>query len=253
MRYSTRSPFLGQAGGIFPQGVKWLLIVNIALFLLYFFAVRTGGGAYFAPLALSPRAVLGFPALWQLVTYLFLHDPGGFSHILFNMLTLWMFGADLERAWGTRRFLKYYFLCDIGAGVCVVLAHVLFGSSGRPTIGASGAIYGLLLAFGVLFPDAMVLFSFLFPIKAKYFVMIIGAIVFLSSLGAGGDGVSHVAHLGGMVFGYLYLKRFRARVRLDVAGSLGRAWREWKMRRAKRKFQVYLRKREDSDRDRWVN
>src|SRR5207244_9281421 len=112
----------------------------------------------------------------QLFTYMFLHDPGGFGHILFNMLALWMFGADLERHWGTRKFLKFYFLCGIGAGLCVVVGNYLFGNPLTRTIGASGAIYGLLMAFGVLWPDRTVLFSFLFPIKAKYFVMIIGGI-----------------------------------------------------------------------------
>jgi membrane associated rhomboid family serine protease len=184
---------------------------------------------------------------------MFLHDPTGFGHILFNMLTLWMFGADLERTWGTRRFLQYYFLCGAGAGISVVIANILFGNMASRTIGASGAIYGLLLAFGLLYPDREVLFSFLFPIKAKYFVMILGAIAFLSSISASDNGVSHVAHLGGMVFGYLFLKsKTKRKVRVDLGGSLLARYRDWKMERARRKFQVYMRK-QDSDRDRWVN
>ncbi|MFB3779610.1 MAG: rhomboid family intramembrane serine protease [Bryobacteraceae bacterium] len=234
----------------FPPGVKWLLISNSALFVVYFFAVHSGAASLFQYLSLWPRAVLHLPAVWQLFTYMFLHDPFGFFHILFNMLTLWMFGVDLERDWGTRRFLQYYFLCGVGAGVCVVVANVLFGSLDTRTIGASGAIYGLLLAFGVLYPDRMVLFSFLFPIKAKYFVMILGAIAFMSSFAASGSGVSHVAHLGGMVFGYAYLRwRF---LRTGFSGLLGRKLIEWRQARARRRFQVYMRDR-DSHRDRRIH
>ncbi|MBI1897806.1 MAG: rhomboid family intramembrane serine protease [Acidobacteria bacterium] len=234
----------------FPVGVKWLLISNIGLFVLYYISVLTGYYPLFHSFGLVPADVLGRFAVWQLATYMFLHDPFGFSHILFNMLTLWMFGADLERTWGTRRFLNFYFLCGVGAGICVVVANLLFGDLHTRTIGASGAIYGLLLAFGMLYPDTQVLFSFLFPIKAKYFVMILGAIAFLSSFGASGGGVSHVAHLGGMIFGYVYLKTSRG-VRIDLWGPIERRYREWKVQRARRKFEVYLRKKQDKDR--WVH
>lgn len=233
-----------------PYGVKWLLISNVALFVLYFFAVQTGYGAAFHYFGLIPRAVVSLLTIWQLVTYMFLHDPYGFGHIVFNMLALWMFGKDLESAWGTKRFLQYYFICGIGAGICVVLMNAAFGSMESRTIGASGAIYGLLLAFGMMFPDTTVLFSFLFPIKAKYFVMIIGAIAFLSTFGSTGGGVSHVAHLGGMIWGYLYLKsRY---VKVDILGTLGRQYRDWKLHRAKKKFQVYLKKKGDGPGP-WVN
>src|SRR5262249_28300015 len=147
----------------FPTGVKWLLIINVALFLVYFFAVRLGFGQLFSPYGLVPEMVLNSFAMWQLFTYMFLHDPFGVVHILFNMLTLWFFGADLERHWGRRAFLKYYLLCGIGAGICVVLANWAYGTLNTRTIGASGAIYGLLLAFGMLFPDRIILFSFIFP------------------------------------------------------------------------------------------
>lgn len=228
-------------GGALPPGVKWLLIVNSALFVLYFLAARAGYNSYFIPFWLTPRWVVEGLAVWQLGSYMFLHDPGGFTHILFNMLALWMFGKDLEAVWGTKRFLQYYFVCGIGAGVCVVILNLLFGSMDSRTIGASGAIYGLLLAFGMLFPDTTVLFSFLFPIKAKYFVMIIGAIAFLSTFGSTGDGVSHFAHLGGMIWGYGYLKS--GYFKFDLFGALERRYQQWKIERAKRRFQVYLRKR----------
>ena len=234
----------------FPPGVKWLLIINIALFIAYFFAIRSRMGDVFYWLGLIPQAVVEVLAVWQLFTYMFLHDPLGFGHILFNMLTLWMFGKDLEATWGTRRFLKFYFVCGVGAGICVVIGNALFGTMATRTIGASGAIYGLLMAFGMLFPDTTVLFSFLFPIKAKYFVMILGAISFMMTFGSTGGGVSHVAHLGGMVFGYFYLKS--GRVRFGLLESLERQYQQWKIQRAKRKFQVYLKKR-GSDQNRFVN
>ncbi|MCC7500015.1 MAG: rhomboid family intramembrane serine protease [Bryobacterales bacterium] len=252
-RTSYRWP---SASSFFPAGVKWLLIVNIGIFLLNFFAALFRADGLFFYLGLMPAAVLQGWGVYQLFTYMFLHSVNSFGHILFNMLALWMFGADLERTWGTRRFLRFYFTCGVGAGVCVVVANALFGTLESWTIGASGAIYGLLLAFGMLFPNSMVLMSFLFPIKAKYFVAIIGAITFLSSLAAPGGSVSHVAHLGGMLVGYIYLKTYRprrgwSRGSVDPAGSIRNWFRNWKQERAKRKFQVYLRKR-DSERDRWV-
>ncbi len=250
--------FSSRPYGIFPQGVKWLLISNIALFVLYYFSVLTGYQNLFEPFGLVPGDVVRRLQVWQLVTYMFLHDPFSFSHILFNMLTLWMFGADLERTWGRQAFLKYYFLCGIGAGICVVLANMLFSSNWNTrTIGASGAIYGLLLAFGYLYPDREILFSFLFPMKAKYFVMIIGAIAFLSSFGGSGSGISHIAHLGGMVIGFLYLRsqhlrRRPAYARAGFGDTLRMRYKEWKVQRAKRKFEVYMKNR-DRDRDRTVH
>jgi membrane associated rhomboid family serine protease len=166
------------------------------------------------------------------------------------MLMLWMFGADLERDWGTRRFLKYYFLCGIGAGLCVVLMALLRPREMyAPAFGASGAIFGLLLAFGVVYADRIILMMLLFPMKAKYAVLIFGAIEFLS-LGEQGSVASHIAHLGGMVFGYIYLKvRFK---RFSPLASVQGWYRNRKTERARRRFQVYLRKR-GPDRDRWVN
>lgn len=241
MRYTGRTSGMISTDYL-PLGVKWLLIGNIAMFVLYVIAVQMKLGALFHPFGLIPGSVVGSFQIWQLVTYMFLHDPYGIWHILFNMLTLWMFGRDLEQEWGRREFLRYYVLCGVGAGVCVILASAMFGNMHTRTIGASGAIYGLLLAYGVMFPDRILLFSFLFPIKAKYFVMIIGAIAFFyTSVGSGGDGVSHVAHLGGMVFGYVYLKGFWRR-RIAIRDTMSRQYHQWRIDRAKRKFQVYMRK-----------
>jgi membrane associated rhomboid family serine protease len=258
MPFSDRSYNRPYIRSLFPQAVKWLLISNIALFVLYFLAVRAGYAGVFEPFGLVPGDVLFRGALWQFVTYLFLHDPFGFGHILINMLMLWMFGMDLERDWGSRFFLKFYFLCGVGAAICVVLGNLLFsGTLNTRTIGASGAIYGILMAFGMLYPDRPVLMMLLFPIPAKYFVMIMGGIAFLSSIGASGSGVSHVAHLGGMIFGFVYLRRLRARrlpKHTTFIGDLRNKWAEFKRHRARRKFEVYMKKHDrNRDRDRFVH
>ena len=228
MRYSSyphrRSSFFNN---YFPSGVKWLLISNVGVFLL-----TSLFGRWLVNdlplLDLAPVAVVKHFALWQLVTYLFLH--GSVSHLLFNMLALWMFGVPLERTWGTRRFLKYYFLCGIGAGLCDVALHAATGNWNTRTIGASGAIFGLLMAFGVLFPNQTVLMDFLFPIKAKYMVMIYGAVALYASFQSSNDGVSNIAHLGGMIFGYIYLK---GRVPHISFGDWHTSYKQWKLRRAK--------------------
>lgn len=228
----------------FPTGVKWLIVSNVAIFVILTLFGRWIGDDL-RLLALAPRAVVSYFALWQLVTYLFIHS--GISHLLFNMLALWMFGVPLEQTWGTKRFLKYYFLCGIGAGLCDVALHAAVGDWGTRTVGASGAIYGLLMAFGVLFPNQTVLMGFLFPIKAKYMVMIYGAIELLLAFSVN-DGVSNIAHLGGMAFGYVYLRGRLPRLTLpDWQG----AYKRWKLQRAKKKFQVYMKKH--GDRGPWVN
>jgi membrane associated rhomboid family serine protease len=247
---NPRSTFYSYPGGL-PPGVKWLLISNCAIFVADYLATAAGRGYLFNDFGLWPRAVLELPAVWQLVTYMFLHDPHGFSHILWNMLTLWLIGADLERDWGTRYFLKYYFLCGVGAGICVVVASYLFGSVDARTIGSSGALFGLLLAYGILYSDRVMLFAFLFPMKAKYLVMILGVISLLGSFGPSGGGVSFVAHLGGMLFGLVYLKRNS--LGFDLLAPLGRQYNSWKLQRAKRKFEVYRRKHDSSKHDRWIH
>lgn len=257
MPYSVRDRNVGPPSMFhMTTAVKWLLIVNSVLFVIYFLGAGNAIGQFMAALGLVPKSVLGNFAIWQLVTYMFLHSPFGFGHILMNMLTLWMFGTALEQLWGTRRFLHFYFFCGIGAGICVVILNAVFGSMSTRTIGASGAIYGLLLAFGMTFPRAIIYFFMMFPIEARWYVLIMGAIVFLSALGDTGGSVSHFAHLGGMAFGYLWLRfdlgrssgspRFKRKGILD---SLGESYKEWKLRRAKRKFQVYLKKQGAASRD----
>lgn len=230
-----------------PPGVKWLLITNTVVFVLYYLATILGLASLFGPFRLIPEQAVQELHIWQPFTYLFLHDPLGFGHILLNMLSLYMFGKTLEETWGTERFLRYYFTCGIGAGLCVILGGYLTSTAFVPTIGASGAIFGLLLAFGILFPDATVLFSFFFPIKAKYMVMIVGAITFLSSLQVN-SGVSHIAHLGGMLVGFLLLKTTQGQTAMrkprgpSLTRRVEQAWADYKLRRARKKFQVYMSK-----------
>jgi membrane associated rhomboid family serine protease len=175
--------------------------------------------------------------VWQVATYMFLH--GGLFHILFNMLALWMFGAELERVWGTRYFLKFYFVTGIGAGALTVLFSLLPFDFARQlqlsnVIGASGAIYGLLLAYAMYFPDRPIYMYLLFPIPAKIFVLIMGAIALYSSMSEAG-GVANATHLGGLLVAYLYLKGGRAHPLSEIKYR----YLKWKINRVRKKFDVY--------------
>jgi len=181
--------------GLTPT-IKNLMIVMGAVFLLQTL-VSSSINVY---LGLVPVLVWKKYFLWQLFTYIFLH--GGFTHLLFNLLALYMFGGELESYWGSRKFLKYFFFCGIGAGLCTVL---ITPYQFIPIIGASGAIYGILLAFGWLFPNRLIYIYFLVPIPAKYFVIIFGLIELFASMAGTGGGVAHLTHLGGLVFGILYM------------------------------------------------
>src|SRR5947209_2613394 len=168
--------------GPISTALKALIAANVVMFLATTF-VRSID--LVAILGLVPERVIRTLWIWQPVTYMFLH--GGILHILFNMLALWMFGTELERLWGTRYFLKFYFVTGIGAGVLTILVSLLGFSFTNviylvPTIGASGAIYGLLLAYALYFPDRPIYMYFLFPVPAKIFVLIMGAIAFYASL-----------------------------------------------------------------------
>jgi membrane associated rhomboid family serine protease len=197
-------------------------------------------------LGLVPYRVIHGAQIWRLGTYMFLH--AGVTHVAVNMLTLWMFGTELERVWGTRYFLKFYFTTGIGAGVLTVLIALLpFGFAQEiyltATVGASGAIFGLLLAYGLYYPDRPIYLYFVFPIPARYFVLILGAI----SLFAGG-GIAHATHLGGVVIGYLMLKS----TRIHPLSELKYRYLKWKINRVRRKFDVYSGGRAD-DWDRRVH
>ncbi len=188
--------------------IKNLMIIMGIVFILQMFV----SGWFELYFGLVPVLVWRKYFLWQLATYIFLH--GGFSHILFNLLALWMFGSELENYWGSKKFLFYFFFCGVGAGICtVIFSPYQF----VPTIGASGAIYGLLLAFGWLFPNRLIYIYFLFPIPAKYFVIIFGLIEFFASMEGAGSGVAHLTHLGGLLFGLVYMAypTVRQKIRRD--------------------------------------
>ena len=168
---------------------------------------------------------------------MFIH--AGLFHILFNMLALWMFGTELERIWGTRYFLKFYFVTGIGAGrsrccfrCCRSRSPNSFTTS--VIVGASGAIYGLLLAYALYFPDRPISTCHVFPIPAKYFVMIMGGIAFYSSLSEAG-GVANATHLGGLLVGYLFLKGGRVHPLSEVKYR----YLKWRIDRGRKKFDVY--------------
>lgn len=189
---------------VFPPAIKYLLIWNAIIFLATINIF--GGGWTFLGSMVNKYMVLqpfgdGFLP-WQLVTYLFLHAD--ISHILFNMLALWIFGQSLERLWGTKRFLIYYFLTGIGAG----LIHLAV--SGASAIGASGAVFGILLGFGMMFPNRYIILLIPpIPIKAKYFVAIFGTIELFSGITRTDSGVAHFAHLGGLIAGFILIKLWR--------------------------------------------
>ena len=202
-------------GGPATWAVKRIIIANIVVFalqkltdLLKIGVVKVYAGQYPIKVpvleyffGLNPDLVTHKFMIWQFASYMFLH--GGILHILINMFVLYMFGNELERLWGTGRFIRYYFITGIGAGICSWIIGI---NNPAITIGASGAIYGLLLAYGVTYPNRIVYLNFLFPIKVKWMVLILGAIAFYSSLGGSNSGISHIAHLGGMLVGYIYLR-----------------------------------------------
>ena len=198
MSYTSNNYSPNTAFSIFPPAVKHLLIINglffvglstpvVGQFLFQYGALWPIGSGLFQP--------------WQLITYMFLH--GGFGHIFMNLFALWMFGQSIENFWGTKRFVYDYFLTGIGAA----LLHMFIGGGGAPTVGASGAVYGILLAFGMMFPERPIMLLIPpIPIKAKYFVLIFGGLELFNGVVGTATGVAHFAHLGGMLVGYILIK-----------------------------------------------
>jgi membrane associated rhomboid family serine protease len=251
-------------GGMLTPAVKALLIANIAVFVVQSLAPDEIYKGIIQQLGLVPRGVTHGLRLWQPFTYLFLH--GGFLHLFFNMLALWMFGCDLERVWGKRRFLNFYFLTGVGAGCINILVKTFMDRqinfdtlplnvitpSTTATIGASGAIFGILMAAALLFPDRRI-YMILPPVELpmRVYVLIMGAFAFFGMMGASNDKVSHITHLGGMAVAYFYLRRgsffFGMRNRMT----------DWKRKRMRKKFEVYMHDHKGGEPpsrpDRWVN
>ncbi len=224
--------------GPLTPAIKWIMIANGLVFIVTFFQPILK-----LQFGLAPKFLFETYAVWQLVTYMFVH--GGPGHLLFNMLMLYFTGVELERMWGTRYFSKFYFACGIGAGVTQVLLGLLPGAIGdqfyyTSTIGASGAIFGVLLAFAMYFPTRPILMFLIFPVPAKYFVMILIGIEMLL-FSAGGGGIAHSAHLGGALTGYLYLKR----IRFNLFSEIQYRYLKWRINRTRRKFDVYSGGRRD--------
>jgi membrane associated rhomboid family serine protease len=190
-----------------PPGTRTLLLLNVAVFALQ---VLGGNDVLIEYFALWPPASRAFEP-WQLLSYAFLH--GGAVHLLFNMLALWMFGADVERVWGRKRFLTYYFTCVLSAGLTQVLFTYLTGSQFE-TIGASGGVFGLLLAFGMMYPHRTILLIFPpIPMPAWLFVTVYGLLELWFGVSGIERDVAHFAHLGGMLGGYLMIRYGRSRRR----------------------------------------
>lgn len=233
----------------FTRAVSWLIGVNTAVFLLVRLLdmFRIPLGIYLRDyFALTPAQVVQHGWLWQLITYGVIHFE--FWHWFGNMLGLWMFGSAIEQAWGPRRFMELFTLGVFGAALTTVALsypHIL-GNPYVPTIGASGGVFAILIAFGVLFGDNEILMiPFPFAIKAKYFVGILIVVTLAFAMGGGGN-VAYVAHLGGLLFGYLYVRRGPKAALVNVGFSeryygLRNSYYRWKRRRAARKFEVYMR------------
>jgi membrane associated rhomboid family serine protease len=232
-----RNPRLSTMAYSFGPGpttpaVRILLYVNIGAYVVSFFFPRVLDW-----FGLQPQLVVEKYRLWQPVTYMFFHASP--LHILFNMLILWMFGVELERVWRTPFFVRFYFVTGVGAGlIAIAVALLPFGATHAAytsnIIGASGALYGLLLAYAMYYPNRPILMLLLFPVPAKYFVAILGAMAFIMSL-EGGSGVSATAHLGGLLIGYIYLQGGRG----GLTAEIKYRYLKWRMNRMRRKFDVY--------------
>lgn len=184
--------------GSMPPVIKALLALNVGMYFIQFM-----GYPLIGMLGLIPDRVAQWPLpeFWRLVTYLFLH--GGLWHLVFNMFALWMFGMPVESQWGGREFVKYYFLCGLGAALTSI---AITPHSPIPIIGASGPVYGLLVAFAMLYPDAVVYLYFLIPVKAAHMAILFGALEFFMGASHATPGVARFAHFGGMVTGYVYIR-----------------------------------------------
>lgn len=218
MRWTARA--YDPTGGMLPRGLKWLLVANGAVFALQLLTrLALGRDVLVYVFGLQPATVILRGWVWQPVTYMFLH--AGFLHLAFNLFVLWMFGMEIERLWGRREFLRYYFVCGLGAAAL----SFLFGWNSI-VIGASGAVLGVLLAFGILFPDRYIYLWFLIPIRAKYLVAGIAALELLFLATRAGGPIANAAHVGGMLAGWVYLKWGRG-----GGGPMERFAARWRRRR----------------------
>ncbi len=239
-----RGPQIGFGPPVFPDVIKAIIAVNCAVYLVQ----ALGPPAFTSWFALTPSDVWEHGAVWQLGTYMWLHARESILHLLFNMFSLWMFGSQVASAWGTQRFLRFYLICGIGAGVLIAawpalleLLGVSTASYAMPTLGASGAIYGVLLAFSLLWPDRTIMLLFPpIPLKAIWFI----PFLFFMEVVSGPANVSHIGHLGGVLVGYLALRMMGLGGRASF-GQLRWRLKRWRMRRQLRAVRMdELRERE---------
>lgn len=244
-------------GGNLTAAVKALLIINASIFLLiwaagFFFPGDTLASSINEYFGLNHIGFIQSHYYWQAFTYMFLH--GGWIHIIFNLLTLWMFGTELEATWGSRKFITYYLLAGIGAGFCIALLNYYLytqipDTKHFSTIGASGAIYALLLAYGISWPNREVLLYFLFPIKIKYLLIIFGLIEFfgtLESLKGPAGSISHIGHLGGLLTGFLLLMLWKRGSR-KTDGFFSRLLKRRKFRKKQKEIDIRIRAKQIID------
>ena len=230
-------------GGPLTPGIKALIVACVAVFLVQALVGRNILESIFG---LAPSRFVLKLWLWQPLTYLFLHGTGNIFHLVINMLMLWMFGTELERRWGTQAFLQFYLVCGVGAGLLSValdpIGNLFAQDAGQgllsavPTVGASGAIYGLLAAQAILFPNRLLLLFFFIPMRMRPAVLLLAGIMLFTALGTSGAGINHVAHLGGMLVAWLYLHR---------VWNLRKMWMEWRWRARRRKYKVVSDVRDD--------
>lgn len=232
-------PGLAFGGLSMTPAVKGLLIANVAVYLLSIVVRQFSGGDYIGFWgAFIPQLAILKLQVWRFITYMFLHD--GMWHLLFNMFGLWMFGSQVEAIWGKRTFLVYYFVCGLGGAVVYGLFNLTGQGSLGGMVGASGAVFGILLAYGMTFPNRIILFMFIIPMKAKYFVVIFGLIELLSIPTQ--DNVARLAHLGGMLAGFIFLRvtapNLRAGSSLGGLGGPGGIQDAWRRFQTKRRMRV---------------
>ena len=234
-----RRPGMVTMGPRLTPAVKYIILACVGI---YFLSALGAGREMIYFFGLTPHSVFTKVFVWQPLTYLFFH--GGFGHIFSNMFALWMFGSEMERYLGSREFVRFFFITGAGAGLISIAVHPM---STTPTIGASGSIYGVLLAYGMLFPERMVYLYFLFPVKVKYFISFLFVVTFLSAFGSSGTGIDHFAHLGGGLFAFLYLRGFLSWKKINES------YNRWRLQRLRRKFKVYENERRKRDDDFWIN
>ncbi len=203
----------GGFGGfsLFPPVIKTLLITNLAVFFIQILGneIIVSGDLVLSQVLLKYFALIPIGTFsdasfypWQLITYQFMH--GDFSHIFFNMFALWMFGMEIENMWGSKKFLIFYLTSGVVAGLCHLFLSPLLGAVAAPTIGASGAVFGVLIAFALFFPNRYIFLYFLIPVKAKYLIGFLIVFEFLA-INSAQSNIAHLAHLGGALAGFLFI------------------------------------------------